>query len=121
MTVRIVVTGIGVVSPFGVGPEVLWDKLMAGESGIQALTTFDASHVQCRAGGQVSDFRPEAYLNPRLVRKIDRFSMFGLIAAQHALADAGLTPGDLERPVPADAPEFVRQAKGRDRVGITVG
>lgn len=121
MTARIVVTGMGVVSPYGVGLQILWDKLMAGESGIRALTSFDASHVQCRAGGQIPDFRPEAYLNVRLVRKIDRFSVFGLIAAQQALEDAGLTPGDLERPVPDDAPEFVRQTGGRDRVGITVG
>ena len=94
MATTIVVTGMGVISPYGVGTTVLWENLMAGETGLKPLTSFDTSHVQCRVGGQYSDFRPESYLSPRIVRKVDRFSTLGLIAAQHALQDAGLLLND---------------------------
>lgn len=121
MTARIVVTGIGVVSPYGIGPDLLWDKLMAGESGLRALTAFDTSHVQCRAGGQWVEFRPETALPMRLARRIDRFSMFGLLAAKQALSDAGLSPDDLGHPISEDEPILKRYAEGRDRTGISVG
>ena len=112
--VSIVVTGMGVISQYGVGSTILWDKLMAGESGLKTLTSFDTSHVQCRVGGQYTDFRPESYLSPRIVRKIDRFSTMGLIAAQHALQDAGLLLDDAK-------PTWSQQEHGGNRVGITVG
>lgn len=114
MATKIVVTGMGVISPYGVGTTVLWDNLMAGETGLKALTSFDTSHVQCRVGGQYSDFRPESYLSPRIVRKVDRFSTMGLIAAQYALQDAGLLLDDAK-------PTWSQQERGGDRVGITVG
>lgn len=121
MTARIVVTGMGAVSPYGVGLELLWSKLMAGETGLHAITSFDVSHVRHRAGGQLEDFRPEQHLPVRLVRRIDRFTVFGLIAAQQALADAGLSSESLEQPVTVDVPTYRKYAAGRDRVGITVG
>lgn len=114
MTAHIVVTGMGVISPYGMGSAVLWDKLMAGETGLKPLTSFDTSHVQCRVGGQYTDFRPESYLSPRIVRKIDRFSTMGLIAAQQALQDAGLLFDDAK-------PTWSQHDRGGDRVGITVG
>ncbi len=114
MTVRVVVSGMGVISPYGVGSHVLWDKLMAGETGLRALTSFDTSHVQCKVGGQLFDFRPEKYLSPRIVRKVDRFSTLGLISAQLALQDAGLLLADMK-------PTWSQQDRGGDRVGITVG
>ncbi|HCP75528.1 MAG TPA: beta-ketoacyl-[acyl-carrier-protein] synthase II, partial [Ktedonobacter sp.] len=89
MTAKVVITGMGVISPYGVGPAVLWDKLMAGETGLKALTSFDTSHIQCKVGGQFSEFRPESYISPRIIRKVDRFSALGLISAQQALQDAG--------------------------------
>ncbi len=114
MTVRVVITGMGVISPYGVGSDVLWDKLMAGETGLRALTSFDTSHVQCKVGGQLFDFRPEKYLSPRIVRKVDRFSTLGLISAQLALQDAGLFLADMK-------PTWSQQDRGGDRVGIMVG
>ncbi|MBA2286672.1 MAG: beta-ketoacyl-[acyl-carrier-protein] synthase family protein [Ktedonobacteraceae bacterium] len=114
MTARIVVTGMGVISPYGVGPAILWDKLMAGETGLKALSSFDTAHIQCKVGGQLSDFRPETYLSPRVVRKIDRFSAFGLICAQQALQDAGLLLDDKK-------PLWSKQEQGGDAVGICVG
>ncbi len=121
MTARIVITGMGVISPYGVGQEILWEKLIAGCSGIRKLAHFDVSHIQCRAGGQLSDFDPATYLPVRLTRKLDRFSIFGLIAAQQAMEDASLTVSSLASPVPEGVPAVIRQAEGRDRVGITVG
>lgn len=114
MTARVVITGMGVISPYGVGPDVLWDKLMAGETGLKALTSFDTSHIQCKVGGQFTDFRPESYISPRIVRKVDRFSTLGLISAQQALQDAALLLDD-------GKPTWSQQECGGDRVGIMVG
>lgn len=114
MTAKIVITGMGVISPYGVGSAVLWDKLMAGETGLKSLTSFDTSHVQCRVGGQCPDFRPESYLSSRIVRKVDRFSTMGLIAAQHALRDADLL-------LDGAKPVWSQQEGGGDRVGIAIG
>ena len=120
MTGKIVVTGIGIVSPYGVGIEALWNNVIAGQSALRALETFDVSHVKCRAGGQLLDFHPEKYINARLVRKIDRFTMFGLIAAQQALEDAGLTLNDLDQ-LGSSLADGASTPSGRERVGITVG
>ncbi|MFL5652680.1 MAG: beta-ketoacyl-[acyl-carrier-protein] synthase family protein [Ktedonobacteraceae bacterium] len=114
MTARIVITGMGVISPYGVGSDVLWEKLMAGETGLKHLNTFETSHIRCRVGGQLTDFRPDTYLNSRITRKIDRFSTFGLVTAHLALHDAGLLV-DGKRPV------WSQHEQGGHRVGITVG
>jgi 3-oxoacyl-(acyl-carrier-protein) synthase len=111
---KIVITGMGIISPYGVGPEILWEKLLAGENGLSELTNFDTSHIRCRVGGQLIDFQPDAYVSPRLTRKIDRFSTFGLVASQLALRDAGLL-------VEGKKPVWSQQEQGGDRVGITVG
>jgi 3-oxoacyl-(acyl-carrier-protein) synthase len=111
---RIVITGMGVISPYGVGADVLWENLIAGKTGLKTLTAFDDAHSWCRVGGQFSNFRPDAYLGPRLTRKIDRFSTFGLIATQLALQEAGLLL-DGKKPV------WSLQKEGGSRVGITVG
>ncbi|HEU5381959.1 MAG TPA: beta-ketoacyl-[acyl-carrier-protein] synthase family protein [Ktedonobacteraceae bacterium] len=121
MVEPLVITGMGVVTPYGVGPQVLWEKLLDGESAIQALPSAETAHVQCRVGGQYSSYQPEQFLPLRVTRKLDRFSQFGLIAAQEALSDAGLTPGDLAGSVPEDAPAWKKSAQGRERVGIMVG
>ena len=110
----IVITGMGVISPYGVGPALLWQNLIAGKSALKELTGFDTSHIQCRVGGQLADFHPENYLPPRTIRKIDRFSVFGLITVQMALQNAGLLQ-DNGKPV------WSQQEGGGNRVGITVG
>ncbi|GER90270.1 hypothetical protein KDW_44320 [Dictyobacter vulcani] len=111
---RIVITGMGVISPFGIGSEVLWEKLMGGESGLKPLKTFDTSHLRCRVGGQFLDFRSDAYLKSRVTRKIDRFSTFGLISAQLALQNAGLLDA-------GNKPIWSGQEQESHRIGITVG
>lgn len=115
MNASIVITGMGVISPYGIGPTLLWEKLLAGESGLKPLTTFETAHILCRVGGQLSDFRPDAYLSSRQVRKIDRFSVFGMIAAQLALQDANLLEAGGKKPV------WSQQEERGSRVGITVG
>lgn len=117
----IALTGMGVISPYGVGGALLWQELLAGHSALTALTSFDTSQIHCRAGGQCHDLPIKSYLPIRLVRKLDRFSIFGLIAAQLAMEDAGLNIEALASPVADDALTIVSQAGGRDRVGITVG
>src|SRR4051794_6460520 len=111
MVETVVVTGMGVVTPYGVGPQILWKKLLAGESAIHPLPADESSHVQCQVGGRYTSFQPEQYLPFRVARKLDRFSQFGLLAAQEALADAGLTPGDLAHSVPDDAPAWQKAAE----------
>jgi 3-oxoacyl-(acyl-carrier-protein) synthase len=114
MTTQIVITGMGVISPYGPGPGLLWEKLMAGESALKPLTTFQTSHVHCRVGGQLTDFRPEDYFSPRQVRKIDRFSIFALLATQMALQDARLLRD-------GKTPVWDQQEQGGTRIGVTVG
>jgi len=105
---------MGIISPYGIGPDILWTKLMAGESGLQPLTTFDTAHIRCRVGGQLKDFNANRYLSPRTVRKIDRFSSFALIASELALLDAGLL-------VDGKKPLWMESGEGEQRVGICVG
>lgn len=114
MTANIVITGMGVISPYGLGPDLLWEKLLAGESGLKPLTTFETSHIRCRVGGQLTDFHPEKYLSPRQMRKIDRFSILALIAAQMALQDARLMLDEKR-------PQWSQEESGGNRVGITIG
>lgn len=114
MATKIVITGMGVISPYGIGPTVLWEKLMQGESGLKPLTGFETAHLHCKVGGQLLNFNPSPYLSPRVTRKIDRFSTFGLVAAQCALQEAGLL---LDNKLPV----WSKQASEAERVGITVG
>ena len=111
---RIVVTGMGIVSPYGVGSEILWKKLMAGETGLRVLTSFDTSHIQCRVGGQLVDFLPQDYLSRRLLHKLDRFSVLGIVSIQQALRNAGLLLDD-------GKPVWNQWEQGGNRVGIAVG
>ncbi|HEY7724971.1 MAG TPA: beta-ketoacyl-ACP synthase II [Anaeromyxobacteraceae bacterium] len=87
---RVVVTGMGVVCPVGIGLEATWKSLVAGKSGIGPITQFDASTYPTRIAGEVRDFEAEKWLDKREVRRNDRFIHFGLAASEMAMADAGL-------------------------------
>ena len=92
----IVITGIGVVSPIGIGCEPFWNALAAGMSGIRPLNLFDASSLSVRFGGQIVDFDPKLYVRPRKSLKVmSREIQLGFAAADLAVADAAITPGDL--------------------------
>lgn len=102
---RVVVTGIGLVSPLGTGTDKNWQALLRGESGIAPLTRFDVSRHATRFGGEVKDFDPLAFIDKKEVRKMDLFIRFGLAAAELAVADSGLD----------------RAAFQSDRAGVYVG
>jgi 3-oxoacyl-[acyl-carrier-protein] synthase II len=92
---RVVVTGIGLVSPLGTGTDKNWQALLRGESGIAPLTRFDMSRYATRFGGEVKDFDPLAFIDRKEVRKMDPFIRYGLVAAELAVADSGIDPADL--------------------------
>ncbi|HPW17216.1 MAG TPA: beta-ketoacyl-ACP synthase II [Candidatus Aminicenantes bacterium] len=92
---RVVVTGIGLVSPLGTGTDKAWRAVLRGENGIGPLTRFDVSRYSTRIGGEVRDFDPLAFIDRKEVRKMDLFTRFAVGAAELAVADAGLDPADL--------------------------
>ncbi|MGA0040366.1 MAG: beta-ketoacyl synthase N-terminal-like domain-containing protein, partial [Pirellulales bacterium] len=97
MSREIVITGLGVVSPLGVGREAFWEQLQAGQSGIRPITAFDTSALQVKFGGQIVDFDPKLYVRPRKSLKVmSREIQMGFAAADLALVDAGLTAGSVE-------------------------
>ena len=90
MTRRIVITGMGAVTPLAVGVEESWEKLCAGESGIKNVTQFDASSLKCQVAGEIRDFVAEDFLRPKKIRRSDRFVHFLLAATKMAMEDSRL-------------------------------
>ncbi|GIX46005.1 MAG: hypothetical protein KatS3mg131_0216 [Candidatus Tectimicrobiota bacterium] len=88
---RVVVTGLGAVTPLGTCVATTWQRLCRGESGIDFISRFDASDFPAKIAGEVREFAPEQYLDKRELRRMDRFVQFALVASQEAVADAGLT------------------------------
>lgn len=93
----VVITGIGLVTPLGLTPEENWRGLMAGRSGIDFIQRFDASALPTRFGGEVKNFDPNNFMDPKEVRHYDRYTHFAVAAADAALANAGLQPKDLPK------------------------
>jgi 3-oxoacyl-[acyl-carrier-protein] synthase II len=103
---RVVITGIGVVSPIGNDKETFWKNLVAGRSGVDHFTAFDSTGYDCRIAGEVRDFNPGDYLkNPKSVKRTDRFTQFAIAGSKMAIADAGI---DFE-------------ACDRNRCGVMIG
>jgi len=102
---RVVVTGLGCISPVGNDVQSAWENITHGRSGIGPITHFDPSEFYVQIGGQVKDFDPRAHFGARIARRIDRFTQFGLYASQQALENANLSVGD----------------NNRDRIGIIIG
>lgn len=102
---RVVVTGMGVISPVGIGLDAFWDGLTSGRSGIKPITQFDASAFPVRFAGEVADFDASGWLDRKEAKRMDRVSHFGVAAGLDAVRDAGLeiTP------------------ENRERVGVVVG
>ena len=99
---RVVVTGLGLVTPLGDGVETSWSRILAGQSGAGPITGFDpeglATTYACEVplGEGEGDFRADAYMEPKEQRKVDTFILFGVAAAQQAVEDAGWMPDDRE-------------------------
>jgi 3-oxoacyl-[acyl-carrier-protein] synthase II len=108
---RAVVTGVGVVSPVGIGADVAWDALVAGQSGIADITLFDTTDYDVHVAGEVKGFDASQYMDTKDARRHDRNTHFAVAASGEALRDAGLLDGDMLDPSQAD----------RDRFGMVIG
>jgi 3-oxoacyl-[acyl-carrier-protein] synthase II len=94
---RVVITGLGAVSPLGVGMDATWRKLIEGRSGISRIEAFDATGYRCRIAGQVKDWDPTAFIEHRRLKEMDRFTELALGAAALAVRDGGLELTEEER------------------------
>jgi 3-oxoacyl-[acyl-carrier-protein] synthase II len=97
MKKRVVITGLGIVSPIGTGKEIFTENLRAGKSGVSNITHFDASQYTTRISGYVSDFNTELYLNKKKAKHMARFTQLGVTAAILAMKDSGLDPAKEDR------------------------
>ena len=102
---RVVVTGVGLLSPVGIGTEATWKALLEGQSGITAITLFDPSGFSCRIAGEVHDFAPEQFIERKEIKKMGRFIQFALAASQFAMEQSGLD----------------MKAENAEKVGVYVG
>jgi 3-oxoacyl-[acyl-carrier-protein] synthase II len=91
---RVVVTGLGCISPVGNSVDVAWANLLAGRSGVGMITRFDASTFNCKIAGEVKDFDIESYMSAKEARTMDTFIHYGVAAATQAVVDSGLPTGD---------------------------
>ncbi|OUL18483.1 beta-ketoacyl-[acyl-carrier-protein] synthase II [Nostoc sp. RF31YmG] len=92
---RVVVTGVGAITPIGNTPAEYWQGLLSGRNGIDYITSFDASRHDCRIAGEVKNFDPHDYLDRKEAKRMDRFSQFGVSAAKQAVSDARLAIDEL--------------------------
>jgi 3-oxoacyl-[acyl-carrier-protein] synthase II len=88
---RVVVTGLGAITPIGNDVSSYWEGLSTARNGVAGITLFDASRHACRFAAEVKDFDPSGWLEPKESKRWDRFCQFGVIAAKQAVAHAGLT------------------------------
>lgn len=95
MKQRVVITGLGVVSPIGIGVEAFWDALKNGRSGAGHVSFFDTTDYPCKIDAEVKDFNPELYIDKKTIRRMDRFTQFALAAADMAVKDAKLDTGSV--------------------------
>jgi 3-oxoacyl-[acyl-carrier-protein] synthase II len=91
---RVVITGVGLVSPLGTGNAKTWEGLVGGRSGIGRITRFDAGAHDTRIAGEVRDFCADDWLDKKETRRLDLFVQFGVAAARMALTDSGLEVTD---------------------------
>ena len=91
---RVVVTGLGIVSPVGIGVQGAWSNIVAGKSGITGITRFDASAFASQVAGEVKGFDVTQYLSPKEARRMDTFIQYGLVAGMEAVKDAGIEVTD---------------------------
>ena len=102
---RVVVTGLGVVSPIGSTIEEFWKSLLEGKSGVKRLQCFDPTHFTCKIAAEVKNFDPSAYLSAKDMKRMDRFVQFAVVAAKMAVVDAMLN----------------LDSEDKNRIGVLVG
>jgi act minimal PKS chain-length factor (CLF/KS beta) len=96
MSDRTVFTGIGVVAPTGLGADAHWEAVLAGKSGLDRISRFDTDGYPVKVGGEVSDFAVGDHLSSRISVQTDHWTHMGLVAADLALSDAGVTPSEMD-------------------------
>ena len=89
---RVVVTGMGAVTPFGLSVDTLWDNLIEARSGVAPISIFDTSAQDVKFGGEIPNFKPRELLVPKLVKRLDRYAQLALVACTEAAEQAGLSP-----------------------------
>lgn len=87
---KVVITGIGAVTPIGIGKDIFWNNLISGKSGISKITLFDPSELETRIAGEVKDFDPLDYMDKTEARRNDRFTQFVIAASDEAMKDSGI-------------------------------
>ena len=102
---RVVITGLGTLTPIGNNVSQFWDALLRGVSGASLITRFDTTNFKCKIAAEVKDFDPAVFFDRKEIRKIDLFSQYGMVAADEAILDAGLDIDHLNK----------------DRVGVIFG
>ncbi|HED14652.1 MAG TPA: beta-ketoacyl-[acyl-carrier-protein] synthase II [Gammaproteobacteria bacterium] len=102
---RVVITGMGIISPLGTGLSINWSNITAGVSGIRKVSRFDATGYPSRIAGEIPDFEPEQFFPSKDARKMDRFIQLGMVAGMEAFTDAGL---DIDR-------------QNAERIGVYIG
>ena len=102
---RVVVTGMGAVTPLGNNREAFWEGLVAGRSGVGLITAFDPSQIRAKIAAEVKDFDPDKLIGRREARRMDRYAQFALVAADEAIADA----------------QFPDDQELRNRTGVLIG
>jgi 3-oxoacyl-[acyl-carrier-protein] synthase II len=90
---RVVITGIGAVTPIGHGKDGLWEGIQSGKTGVVEISRFDTSQIQTKVAAQIDDFDPLNFFDAKLARRMDRFAQLGLAACDMAINDSGLTIG----------------------------
>ena len=105
MSRRVVVTGVGLLTPLGIGADASWAAIRAGKSGIARITQFDAAAFSCQIAGEVKGFNPADYIEKKEIKKMGRFIQFAIAAADFALKDSGLKV----------------TAENEERVGVYIG
>lgn len=102
---RVVITGLGIISPVGIGIPTAWQNIVAGKSGITKITHFDASAMAAQIAGEVKDFDVTQFLSAKDARRMDRFIHFGLVAGMEAFKDSGLEVSE----------------QNAERIGVNIG
>jgi 3-oxoacyl-[acyl-carrier-protein] synthase II len=102
---RVVITGLGVIAPTGIGKDVFWQSCKEGKSGIKPITRFNPEGYDCRIAGEINNFDPLDYMDPKKAKRSDRFAHFAIASARMAISDAQLNLDKIEK----------------DRVGVFYG
>ena len=106
---RVVITGIGAVTPLGLSMDTTWDALLAGRSGINTLTKFDASQLNTRFAGELKGFEPRNYMDRKEARRLDPYIQYAIAATDQAIADSSL---DLSKETPTDIGVLIASGTG---------